>query len=267
MIEQLKLMSIEKHELAETVAQMRDEVTETRICMKKLILGFEGKALSGIAESTSSNDPTTTADGSSITVPTIPSLFPPVPPQPTSGTIGFNYAAYGPLSQCNKGSESVPIIEGATGKGCVHFYIKMMEEHNGDPPSTIFDSNASAARKKKGKVKKMIDTFSALATKKEKTSLMSSNIPSEVKVSIARGLHNEVAKPFLNDYKHLGIKLNSKLTPQGSAFPNEMVVSNITEYDYQINKVKKDEIATEEREKRREKQESKEHKKKKRRRS
>ena len=231
--------------LAETVAHMRDKVTETRICMKKLIQVLEGKALSGITESTSSNDPTTTADV--ISVPTIPSLFPPVPAPPPSETIGFNFAGHGPLSQCNKGSESVGIIEGATGKGCVHFYIKMMEEHKGDPPSNIFDTNPSKARKKKGKVKKMIDSFSAFATKKERTSLMSANIPSETKVSIAKGIHNKVAKSFFNEYKELGIKLNIKLTPKGTAFPNEMVVSNITEYDYQVNKARKDIIEMEER--------------------
>ena len=165
-------------------------------------------------------------------------------------TIDFGLVGHGPLSQCSRGTDEVDIIQGATGKGCVHFYIKMIEDHQGDPPRNIFDVDAKKARMKKGKVKKMIDVFSSYATKKEKTQLMSEDLPIDAKLTIAKGIHNKVAKYYFNEYKALGIKLNSKLKPQGSGFPNEMVVSNITEFDYQVNKARKELIELEEEEER-----------------
>ena len=178
-IEQLKQMSIERNDLAEMVAQMRDEVTETRISMKKITQTLEGKPLSGTAEFPSGNDPTRTAGGRKIHFLTIHTLFLPELLAQLPEIISFNFAGHGPLSQCSKGSESVSIIEGATGKECVHFYIKMMKEHKGDPPKNIFDTDPSKTRKEKGKVKKMIDTFSSVATKRERASLMSEDIPLE----------------------------------------------------------------------------------------
>ena len=258
-------MSIEKKELAGTVAHMRDEVTETRICMKTFTQNLTETRVSGIVEFPSDNETSTRpAGGKRRRVPTIPSLLlPEVPQAPQKPvkqkTINFGLVGHGSLSQCSEGTDTVDVIQGATGKGCVHFYIKMMEDHQGDPPGHIFDTAANKARMKKGKVKKMIDAFSSYATKKERLQLMSGDLPLDTKVIIAKGIHNKVAKYYSSEYKALGIKLNSKLTPQGSGFPNEMVVSNITEFDYQVNKARKELIELEEEE---EKQTTKQPKKK-----
>ena len=67
-----------------------------------------------------------------------------------------------------KNREAVTIMKAATGKECIHLHIKMMENHQGDPPKNIFDITVSKARRKKGKVKKMIDVFSSFATTKKR---------------------------------------------------------------------------------------------------
>ena len=118
--------------------------------------------------------------------------MPQAPPKPvTQKTINFGLVGHGPLSQCSKGTDAVDVIQGVTGKGCVHFYIKMMEDHKGDPPGHLFDTVPSKARMKKGKVKKMIDAFSSYATKKERSQLMSGDLPLDAKVIIAKGIHNK----------------------------------------------------------------------------
>ena len=102
---------------------------------------------------------------------------------------------------------------------------------------------------KTGKVKNMIDAFSSFAARKEKSKLMNANLDITSKVNIGKGIHNKVTKSYYKEYKELGIKLNNKLTPQGDAFPNEMAISNIIKFEYQINKAKKERIEMKEAEK------------------
>ena len=146
MVDPLKVMSLEKKELAVMVAHMRDEVTKTRICMKTLMKQFAGTSLNAKALHKPSSIPIQTSmkstSGKKSKIPSIPSVStcpnPEMPLQQTveEETIQQKAKQHGPLSSFSQSRETVTIIESATGKGCIHFCIKMMEDHQGGPPQT-----------------------------------------------------------------------------------------------------------------------------------
>ena len=144
--------------------------------------------------------------------------------------------SFGSLVPSTTKRENFEILENVGGQNSIKFYVKMMSEYNGDPPARIFHSDKDKARKIRGKVTKMMDSFNKHSTDVQKKKMFDKGATAASKLVIAKSLQKKIQQQFLNDYKTFDIKINEKLRKMGQNFTQDLIVSNYTTFAYEINK-------------------------------
>ena len=233
-VDEMKELRQEFKDVVETVGNMRENQTDSTKKLVEFINKFQGKITDMI---------------------TIPDLMPPVPnmpltqapepqqDQPYEGNsqpeTKTSKKSFGSLVPSTTKRENFEILENVGGQNSIKFYVKMMSEYNGDPPARIFHSDKEKARKIKGKVTKMMDSFNKHSTDVQKKKMFDKGATAASKLVIAKSLQKKIQQQFLNDYKTFDIKVNEKLRKMGQNFTQDLIVSNYTTFAYEINKQKK----------------------------
>ena len=241
-VDEMKELRQEFKDVVETVGHMREEQTDST----KKVGEFMNKFQSKIHQDT---DMIAIPECSTnFLLPPVPDILLTQPPdqqqdqlcegnsQPETKTSNTSFGSLVPSTTKRANFE---ILENVGGQNSIKFYVKMMSEYNGDPPARIFHSDKDKARKIKGKVTKMMDSFNKYSSDVQKKKMFDKGATAASKMIIAKSLQKKVQQQFLNDYKTFDIKVNEKLKKMGQNFTQDLIVSNYTTFAYEINKQKR----------------------------